>query len=43
MLIHAISWLGLQEDKFLHGWRESGILDAVTRAGLAPAEEPATV
>ena len=41
-LIHAISWLRLQEDKLLRGWRESGILEAVTRAGQAPTEAAAS-
>ena len=37
-LIHAISWLQLQEDKLLRGWHEPGILEAVSSAGLASAE-----
>jgi hypothetical protein len=43
-------YLGLisrQEVKLIHGWRESGILDAATLACwsvlLVPAEEPAAV
>ena len=33
-LIHAVSWLSLQDDKLIRGWCESGILESVASAGV---------